>query len=107
MTDYIFTNDPHIPVIGEVTEERKFAYGDASGVQTDVPGEYEATEEKEGVRVSERLRSIHASFSSLSVSELEDAILLASDRDEKILYRTLLNLKMQLDQEKIINQTLL
>lgn len=67
----------------------------------------EATEEKEGVRVSERLRSIHASFSSLSVSELEDAILLASDRDEKILYRTLLNLKMQLDQEKIINQTLL
>ena len=67
----------------------------------------EANEEKEGVRVSERLRSIHASFSSLSVSELEDAILLASDRDEKILYRTLLNLKMQLDQEKIINQTLL
>lgn len=67
----------------------------------------EATEEKEGANVSERLRSIHASFSSLSVSELEDAILLASDRDEKILYRTLLNLKMQLDQEKIINQTLL
>lgn len=67
----------------------------------------EAAKEKEGVRVSARLRSIYNSFSELSVSELEDAILLASDRDEKILYRTLLNLKMQLDQEKIINQTLL
>jgi hypothetical protein len=67
----------------------------------------EAAEDKEGVHVSVRLRSIYNSFSELSVSELEDAILLASDRDEKILYRTLLNLKMQLDQEKIINQTLL
>ena len=57
--------------------------------------------------VSERLKGIYASFSELSVSELENAIVMTSDRNEKILYRTLLNLKMQLDQEKIINQTLL
>ena len=57
--------------------------------------------------VSERLKSIYESFSELSVSELENAIIAASDRNEKVLYRTLLNLKMQLDQEKIINQTLL
>ncbi len=57
--------------------------------------------------VSERLKGIYASFSELSVSELENAIVITADRNEKILYRTLLNLKMQLDQEKIINQTLL
>ena len=57
--------------------------------------------------ISESLKSISSLFASLTIAELEDALMLASDRNEKILYRTLLNLKMQLDQEKIINQTLL
>ncbi|MBR0449834.1 MAG: hypothetical protein IIX30_03360 [Clostridia bacterium] len=57
--------------------------------------------------VSESLKGIYSSFTEISVSELENAIVAANDRDEKVLYRTLLNLKLQLDQEKIINQTLL
>ena len=56
---------------------------------------------------SENLKSISSLFSQLTISELEDALLVAEDRNDKVLYRTLLNLKMQLDQEKIINQTLL
>ncbi len=66
----------------------------------------EAKEENEAV-ISENLKSIVSLFSDLTITELENAILVTSDRNEKILYRTLLNLKMQLDQEKIINQTLL
>ena len=66
-----------------------------------------ANEEEAKSEVSENLKNINSLFSQLTISELEDAILVTSDRNEKILYRTLLNLKMQLDQEKIINQTLL
>lgn len=66
-----------------------------------------STTDKTGESVSECLKDIYASFSKVSVSELENAIVEATDRDEKVLYRTLLNLKLQLDQEKIINQTLL
>lgn len=66
-----------------------------------------ANEAEAKIEVSENLKNINSLFSQLTISELEDAILVTSDRNEKILYRTLLNLKMQLDQEKIINQTLL
>lgn len=57
--------------------------------------------------VSENLKTVRGIFEELTIDELEHALLVTSDRNEKILYRTLLNLKMQLDQEKIINQTLL
>jgi len=57
--------------------------------------------------VSENIKALTALFEELTVTELEGAILASSDRSEKTLYRTLLNLKMQIDQEKVINQTLL
>ncbi|MBE6608839.1 MAG: hypothetical protein E7633_09830 [Ruminococcaceae bacterium] len=57
--------------------------------------------------VSERLKDIYSAFSEISVPDLENAIAASTDRNEKVLYRTLLNLKLQLEQEKIINQTLL
>ncbi len=66
-----------------------------------------STTDKTAQPVSRSLKDIYSSFASVSVSELENAIVAATDRDEKVLYRTLLNLKLQLDQEKIINQTLL
>lgn len=66
-----------------------------------------SNENEAQVTVSENLKSINSLFNTLTISELEDALLVAEDRNEKVLYRTLLNLKMQLDQEKIINQTLL
>ncbi len=68
----------------------------------------ENAEEKElPTEISENLKTVNALFSQLTLSELENALMVTSDRSEKVLYRTLLNLKMQLDQEKIINQTLL
>lgn len=66
-----------------------------------------STTDKTAQTVSECLKDIYSSFAKVSVSELENAIVATTDRDEKVLYRTLLNLKLQLDQEKIINQTLL
>ncbi len=58
-------------------------------------------------QISDTLISIAESFVTLTVPELENAIMFSSDRNDKILFRTLLNLKMQFDQEKIIKQTLL
>ena len=57
--------------------------------------------------ISENVKTLTALFEELTVTELESAILASSERNEKTLYRTLLNLKMQIDQEKVINQTLL
>lgn len=57
--------------------------------------------------VSEKVKVLTSLFEELTVTELESAILASSERNEKTLYRTLLNLKMQIDQEKVINQTLL
>ncbi len=72
-----------------------------------VDTEKELASENNEAAISEKLKSIGSLFSDLTITELENAILVTSDRNEKILFRTLLNLKMQLDQEKIINQTLL
>ncbi len=57
--------------------------------------------------ISENVKALTSLFETLTVTELESAILASSERNEKSLYRTLLNLKMQIDQEKVINQTLL
>lgn len=57
--------------------------------------------------ISENVKALTALFEELTVTELEGAILASSERNEKTLFRTLLNLKMQIDQEKVINQTLL
>ena len=57
--------------------------------------------------ISENVKALTALFEELTVTELEGAILASSERNEKTLFRTLLNLKMQIDQEKVITQTLL
>ena len=57
--------------------------------------------------ISKRLADMYGAFSDLTIDELEQALLITSDRREKIFYRTILNLKLQIDQEKVINQTLL
>ena len=52
-------------------------------------------------------RSLYEGFLSCSVSELEGHILSAESREERIFYRTLLNLRLRLDQEKIVGKSLL
>ena len=46
-------------------------------------------------------------FCSASFSELEELLLTAETREEKAFYRALLNLKLQIAQERIIGEILL
>ena len=55
----------------------------------------------------ERKDSLYDDFSRCSVSELEALIKKAVTREEKAFYRTLLNFKLKLDQEKIVGKKLL
>lgn len=52
-------------------------------------------------------RELFSLFSEITVKELEDLLLAAAEREERIFYRMLLNLKLQLCQEKIIGKALL
>ncbi|MHB1151192.1 MAG: hypothetical protein ACYCWE_01855 [Eubacteriales bacterium] len=55
---------------------------------------------------SHRKRNFYKCFSQTTVDELENHLIEADTREEKAFYRTLLNLKLQLEQEKIIGETL-
>ena len=45
-------------------------------------------------------------FSECTILDLEAALILASSREEKAFFRTLINLKLQLEQEKIVGEVL-
>ena len=51
--------------------------------------------------------SLYESFGKCSVKELEACLKKAATREEKAFYRTLLNLRLKLDQEKIVGKKLL
>ena len=61
----------------------------------------------DGEKNKETRASLYESFSCCSVSELEALIKKAATREEKAFYRTLLNFKLKLDQEKIVGKKLL
>ena len=50
---------------------------------------------------------LYLRFSQTTTKELEERLLKGATREEKIFYRTLLNLKLQLEQEKVIGELLL
>ncbi len=50
---------------------------------------------------------LYLKFSQTSTKELEYCLLHGKTREEKIFYRKLLNLKLQLEQEKVIGELLL
>ena len=50
---------------------------------------------------------LYERFSKATTRELEGNLLYAKTREEKIFYRKLLNLKLQLEQEKVIGEKLL
>ena len=45
-------------------------------------------------------------FSQAEVKELENLLVMSEDREQKIFYRMLINLKLQFEQEKIIGEPL-
>lgn len=50
---------------------------------------------------------LYDTFKKSTTHDLEENLLSASTREEKIFYRKLLNLKLQLEQEKVIGELLL
>ena len=52
------------------------------------------------------LRDFYVVFCEATISELENAILSASDTEERAFYRKLLNLRLQTEQEKIVGERL-
>ncbi|MBQ7160811.1 MAG: hypothetical protein IJR90_03795 [Clostridia bacterium] len=49
----------------------------------------------------------YEAFTRATAHDLEERLLAANSREEKIFYRKLLNLKLQLEQEKVIGELLL
>ena len=52
------------------------------------------------------LGDLYGIFCAATIKELENAILAATDTDEKAFYRKLLNHKLQAEQEKIVGERL-
>ena len=55
----------------------------------------------------ERWQEFYALFEKASITELEVMLATAEGREEKILWRALINLKLQLRQEAIVGEILL
>ncbi|MBE6636352.1 MAG: hypothetical protein E7618_00945 [Ruminococcaceae bacterium] len=55
----------------------------------------------------ERLSELYPLFEHATIPELEAMLARAETREEKILWRSLLNLKFQLAQERIVGERLL
>ncbi len=55
----------------------------------------------------ETWQAFYTLFANSSISELEVMLASAESREEKILWRALINLKLQLKQETIVGETLL
>ncbi|MDD4772649.1 MAG: hypothetical protein PHZ09_03500 [Eubacteriales bacterium] len=53
-----------------------------------------------------RKRNFYKCFSDTTVDELESRLIEAATREEKAFYRSMLNLKLQLEQEKIVGEML-
>lgn len=52
-------------------------------------------------------KSLYEQFDACTIKELEAALLATDDHEEKVFYRTLLNLKLQITQERLIGKVLL
>lgn len=53
-----------------------------------------------------RKRNFYKCFSQTTVDELENRLIESESREEKAFYRAMLNLKLQLEQEKIVGEEL-
>lgn len=51
-------------------------------------------------------RNYYKCFMKASLSELEEKLIRSQTREEKAFYRTLLNLKLQIEQEKVVGEEL-
>jgi hypothetical protein len=56
--------------------------------------------------IRRRKRNLYKCFMEITADEFEDRLIESDSREEKAFYRTLLNLKLQLEQEKIVGEPL-
>lgn len=64
-------------------------------------------EKAEKKRIEEGRLTLYEQFENCSFVEIEELLLQAESREEKAFYRSLLNLKLQIEQEKVIGAVLL
>ena len=64
-------------------------------------------EKEEKKRIEEGRLTMYEQFESYSFMEIEELLLHARTREEKAFYRSMLNLKLQIEQEKVIGEVLL
>ena len=69
--------------------------------------EREAFEKAEKKRLTKGKLTMFERFEQLSFEELEQLLIAAKTREERSFYRSLLNLKLQIEQEKVIGEVLL
>ena len=62
------------------------------------------TEMEKNMDRSLDIRELYGVFCSATLKELENAIISTDDNEERAFYRSLLNLKLQKEQEKIIGE---
>mgnify|MGYP002520891626 FL=1 len=55
----------------------------------------------------EETAQLYQLFTQMTMAQLEDALLSCRAREEKAFYRALLNLKLQIEQERVIDEVLL
>ena len=56
---------------------------------------------------SDKVSDMYRDFQNITIAELEAELSSAASREEKIFCRAMINLKLQLSQEKIVGETLL
>ena len=54
-----------------------------------------------------KTRDLYNSFKMMTIAQLQQMLIDARSREEKAFYRTLLNMKLVIEQEKIIGEALL
>ena len=97
-------NPAHIPSVGAVEEPHAPVDKKAEKVQYKQLKKEEKAEKK---RIEEGRLTLYEQFESCSFVEIEELLLQAESREEKAFYRSLLNLKLQIEQEKVIGAVLL
>jgi hypothetical protein len=108
------------PVMDKVSQLRKeyaekpLTLKDAKRIQKDIEKEEKKAlkeqknfEKEEKKRIEEGRLTMYEQFESYSFMEIEELLLNARTREEKAFYRSMLNLKLQIEQEKVIGEVLL
>lgn len=105
--------DPVIPDVSPANrvcetagERRPLSQKEEVKAQRKAQREREEFEKAEKKRIARGDLTMYERFVSMSFEEVEAQLMKAERREERAFYRTILNLKLQLEQEKVIGEVL-